>query len=754
MASLIFVLQSQDIRASYGIVPNPNCTLVTKGANLHGLDLSDCDLSGADLLGTNLSGANLTNANLAGDNLQGANLSGANLSGVNLSKATLAGDNLQGANLSGANLSGANLSIANLAGDNLQGANLSGANLSITNLAGDNLQGANLSGANLSGANLSGANLSKANLTGANLKGAILTYTNLGKTDGTITIQTLASSLVSGSTYTILPDPKTGLGSLTIIDGGAGDEDGTNDGMIKISKVLQGKYVINQVSTPPGFISLLGSTTININPLDLDQNVTFQVTPTSTDLSTLPFTPITSPSLSNTTFNQWTTSFSAKIVNNVNSSSINNVKQTPQIIVVGTQNSTTIESAINSQSSVLLNASFAPLTKGSTIINTIGLENYSLPNSTNLVSIIPTILAKVKDTAGYVVATPPLSGIIPGQQMVIPITDSLLPSFGGLKEIDVQSSPTAKPIGEKNTEWLVAEVYNKIPSSMDSSGIDGTPVLFVDIHHPFEENGSGFNWSDPSNHAVPSLLTLVINKTPSNSIQKDSKSCPLVDAYTFAGGSWTSVGVSEISSSSISSSQCEITIQSQHLSKFAFSLQHLSSLTPSDGPSSTVSTGTPQPPSYLAEAAAQSSTTPSTSSTPTSPLGLTATAASLSQINLRWTAPTNNGGSPIIGYKIERSNNAGSTSYTIITNTGSTSTTYSDAGLALGTTYTYRVSAINAIGTSSPSDTAATTVSQLTTPSTTQSNTTPTETNLLQHIAQLNPLQRFSDLFASLIGLH
>src|SRR2546422_188688 len=140
MASLIFVLQSQDVRASYGIVPNPNCTLVTKGANLHGLDLSDCDLSGADLLGTNLSGANLTNANLTGDNL----------------------------------------------------------------------------------------------------KGAILTNTNLGKTDGTITIQTLASSLVSGSTYTILPDPKTGLGSLTITDGGAGDEDGTNDGMIKISKVLQG----------------------------------------------------------------------------------------------------------------------------------------------------------------------------------------------------------------------------------------------------------------------------------------------------------------------------------------------------------------------------------------------------------------------------------------------------------------------------------------------------------------------------------
>src|SRR5256886_9874119 len=54
-------------------------------------------------------------------------------------------------------------------------------------------------------------------------------------------------------------------------------------------------------------------------------------------------------------------------------------------------NSTAIDEAINSISSVSLNASFAPLTKGSSIISTIGLENYTLPNSTSLVSVIPTI---------------------------------------------------------------------------------------------------------------------------------------------------------------------------------------------------------------------------------------------------------------------------------------------------------------------------------------------------------------------------
>src|SRR6267143_2778361 len=475
---------------------------------------------------------------------------------------------------------------------------------------------------------------------------------------GTITIKTLKKvpgSLVLGASYTISPNPKTGTGKLLVTDGGAGDENGISDGMIKISQVPHGKYVINQVAVPPGFSSLLGSTIKNVQQSHLNQIATFQVLSTSTDLTKLSSTPITSPSLDNDTFNKFTSS-SAKIVNKTNSGIINDIDQTPQIIVAGSKNSTAINTSISSISSISLSTSFAPLTKGSTIINTIGLENYSLPNSTNLVSIIPTIVARVNATTDYVAATPPLSGIIPGQEMIIPVTDSLLPSFGGLKKIDVQSSPSVNS-GINNTNWFVFEVDNKIPSSINSRGIDGAPILFVDIQHPFEETGSGFNWSDPSNHAVSPLLTLVINKVASDSIQKDSNGCPIVNGYTLSGDSWTSVGVREISSKSISLTQCEITIQSQHLSKFAFSLQHFSSFTSSGGlpRSNNVYTGISQSPSYLAEAATQSNT-------------------------------------------------------------------------SLG-------------------------VSKSTTPNTTQS-TTPSEVNLLQHIAQLNPLQRFSDLFTSWFGLH
>ncbi|MDE1829726.1 MAG: fibronectin type III domain-containing protein [Thaumarchaeota archaeon] len=103
------------------------------------------------------------------------------------------------------------------------------------------------------------------------------------------------------------------------------------------------------------------------------------------------------------------------------------------------------------------------------------------------------------------------------------------------------------------------------------------------------------------------------------------------------------------------------------------------------------------------------SSSPGSSTAPQSPTDLTATAASSSQIALSWTAPSNNGGSSIIGYKIERSTDSGTTWSTVTSGTGSASTTYSDTGLSSSTTYTYRVSAINAVGTSLPSNTASAT---------------------------------------------
>ena len=87
---------------------------------------------------------------------------------------------------------------------------------------------------------------------------------------------------------------------------------------------------------------------------------------------------------------------------------------------------------------------------------------------------------------------------------------------------------------------------------------------------------------------------------------------------------------------------------------------------------------------------------------PGAPTGLTATANGQSQIDLAWTAPADTGGSAITGYKIEVSPDGSSWS-DLVAATASTATTYAHTGLTAVTTRHYRVSAINAVGTSDPS---------------------------------------------------
>ena len=96
-------------------------------------------------------------------------------------------------------------------------------------------------------------------------------------------------------------------------------------------------------------------------------------------------------------------------------------------------------------------------------------------------------------------------------------------------------------------------------------------------------------------------------------------------------------------------------------------------------------------------------TTPTT--VPGAPTSLTATASGTTTIDLSWTAPADDGGSAITGYRIEVSPNGTSSWTNRVANTGTTTTTYAHTGLSAGTTRHYRVSAINATGTGAASNT-------------------------------------------------
>jgi len=86
---------------------------------------------------------------------------------------------------------------------------------------------------------------------------------------------------------------------------------------------------------------------------------------------------------------------------------------------------------------------------------------------------------------------------------------------------------------------------------------------------------------------------------------------------------------------------------------------------------------------------------------PTAPTSVTPTAGEL-EASLTWTAPANVGGTPVTGYFVEYKASGGSWT-TATSNTASASTSYTVTGLSGGVTYTFRVSAINAAGTSAAS---------------------------------------------------
>ncbi|MEJ0037686.1 MAG: Calx-beta domain-containing protein [Gammaproteobacteria bacterium] len=90
-----------------------------------------------------------------------------------------------------------------------------------------------------------------------------------------------------------------------------------------------------------------------------------------------------------------------------------------------------------------------------------------------------------------------------------------------------------------------------------------------------------------------------------------------------------------------------------------------------------------------------SATTPATPDTtaPTVPGNPSATAASATQVNLVWTASTDNVG--VTGYRVERCQGVGCSTFTQIATP--TATTLSDTGLSASTSYSYRVRAQDAV---------------------------------------------------------
>lgn len=376
---------------------------------------------------------------------------------------------------------------------------------------------------------------------------------------------------------------------MSAIDGGLNDHDGTSNGRVVVSIVPFGAYNVTMTGIPAGYNVLGNSTQFTVDNTRANGTITFRIVHTNTDLTTLAKTVITdAPDLTSSTLSNWTSTFNALKVN-VTSSHINSVASLPPILSVGINNSSETKSAISSQASIVLSKSFTPNTSGSVVLQTLGIPTYSVPKSSNLTSVIPSFIATTNvGDSSQTVTTPPLDKIVPGQHMLIPVQSSVIPSTGGLKQLDVKSNKASSAVGNAPNDWFVIHTTNALPSSKPALPKNDKLTLYINVTYAYEATGKGFNWGNSSNFATSPKITLQLPRNAAG-ITVDSQGCPVSDVFVYdpSHNSWTTNPVTILSSTPTSSSMCDVVVQTQHFSQFA-----LGSTSTSSSSTQTTSTST------------------------------------------------------------------------------------------------------------------------------------------------------------------
>ncbi|MEW6044548.1 MAG: hypothetical protein AB1608_09805, partial [Thermoproteota archaeon] len=390
----------------------------------------------------------------------------------------------------------------------------------------------------------------------------------------------LSNMLVDGATYMVSPNPQGGSMPMTVIDGGMNDNDAAVDGKVVFGSVPFGTYNFTITTIPTGYNVLGNHTLYEAHRTQVNGTAIFKVVLQNATLSTMPPAVITTPpSLNDEAYNSWTSTYNAVVRNETSVVTVDRVNQLPPIISVGNESSSTdIDNAILKQASVQLGTVFASQTSGKDVIETFGVLNYSLPESPELISVIPSFVTQPSGTQPQYIASPPLAEIIPGQMMIMPVEDELLPTWGGVAQVELHPLDTAS---STTNDWLVIETSPTIPSSIGTSGIAQTNVnLFVDVKYRFEEEGVGFDWSQEANHQTDPVLKLRVEKL--DDVVTTANGCPVLTPYTFSGGSWVQTGVSISSPVEIDADTCEVDMTVQHFSRFSLAS---TPSTPSSGPS-------------------------------------------------------------------------------------------------------------------------------------------------------------------------
>jgi hypothetical protein len=391
--------------------------------------------------------------------------------------------------------------------------------------------------------------------------------------------------LIGGATYTISPNPSGGS-LFTVTDNDSNDLDSTL-GRVAFTQAPFGTYNVTMITMPSGYNVLGNSTLHEVHATNLQGVSLFRVALQNVSLSQLaPIIITTAPDLNSTTYTSWTNTFSATILNGSSTTTINSVNQLPPIVSVGNATSQ-LNDAITKQASVRLSTSFTSQTSGQTVIDALGIQNYTVSTSPFTTSIIPTIVTTPSGTASQFVATPPLNKFISGQAVVVPVETALLPSYGGLVQLSADARDGKSSTGNAKNDWFVVESASSIPSSLGTSGITNDRInLFVDVNYQYEASGKGFDWGNENNHATTPTLTLRVAK--SSTVESDANGCPIMTAYTLnrSTNTWVQTGISITTPSSVDTNSCNVVLSTPHFSEFALTSKAKATASSSSGASS------------------------------------------------------------------------------------------------------------------------------------------------------------------------
>ena len=293
----------------------------------------------------------------------------------------------------------------------------------------------------------------------------------------------------------------------------------------------------------------------------------------------------------------------------------------------------------------------------------------------------PTRTIRVTPTTGdfSIAVSPAARVVLPGQPATYSVTVTPISGFTGSVSLTV-TSEGGFPIGVSSGGFSPATITGGGGSSTLTMNTTGAAL-------PFALSLSIKGTSATRNHTTSTTLVVAINPPASVNATPGQKQVAMSWPAS-VGATGYRVKRAAVSGGPYVTVACPTTTSYLNTGLADDTTYHyVVSATFSGGPNSG---------GESADSAQVSATTspPVDTQAPTAPSGLTATAAGATQINLSWTASTDNVG--VTGYRVERCQGASCVNFVqIATPTG---VSHADSGLTVSTTYRYRVRATDAAG--------------------------------------------------------